>query len=162
MLRRQKIQQPSAVSGAEVTLPPLETLSVQLSALSLVTRGMNARGVDLAPMLDRDRKTRLIDVSGVTAAVSVLDTLKVLPVLEVAVEWHLLFRFYDTVDKTILLHPTNGGTATETPVGGVHHSIVCRRSQGIEDTQHTVHRLGSSTDGFGARTDGSHRKTFAT
>jgi len=107
VLRRQKIRQPSAVSGAEVTLPPLETLSVQLSALTLVTRGMNARGVDLAPMLDRDRKTRLIDVSGVTAAVSVLDTLKVLPVPEVAVEWHLLFRFYDTVDKTILLHPTN-------------------------------------------------------
>lgn len=65
----------------------LESLTVRLSALSLVTKAGSGSFAHLAPLVGRDRNARLVDLADKIVVVSVRDTVRALPVFEVIVEW---------------------------------------------------------------------------
>lgn len=107
MANRRKEQSASQQSESLVSLPPVESISVRLCAVSLVTRSTRSVPVQLAPSVQHDRKSNLIDIDGNIVTVSVRDTVRALPVFEVIAEWQLQLTFTDAVDKTAIVSTTN-------------------------------------------------------
>lgn len=92
---------------SETSLPPLDSLAVRLSALSLVTKTGSGSSAQLTPLVSRDRNARLVDLSGRTVMVSVRDTVRALPVFEVIAEWQMSLCFADSVSKEEVILPHN-------------------------------------------------------
>lgn len=97
----------SRQAGAGVSLPPIQGMSVRLSAISLVTRSPHSVPVQLSPGVEHDRKSNLIDVNGNTVIVWVRDVVRALPVFEIVAEWQMQLLFSGTVDKTEIVAAGN-------------------------------------------------------
>lgn len=104
---RRGTAQATMQEALETSLPPLDSLAVRLSALSLVTKTGGGSPAHLTPLIGRDRNTHLVDLSGETVVVSVRDTVRALPVFEVIVEWRMSLRFTDRLSKEEVILPHN-------------------------------------------------------
>ncbi len=99
--------QASTEEVPEISLPPIDSLAVRLSALSLVTKTASGVSAQLTPLIGRDRNARLVDLSDKTVVVSVRDTVRALPVFEVIAEWQMSLCFVDRVSKEEVILPYN-------------------------------------------------------
>ena len=99
---------PATTPGSsETSLPPLDSLAIRLSALSLVTQTGNGSPAQLTPLVSRDRNARLVDLFDKTVVVSVRDTVRALPVFEVIAEWQMSLCFADSISKEQVILPHN-------------------------------------------------------
>lgn len=98
MRKRREETAPHPLS-TPVSLPPIDNISVRLSAVSLVTRSARNVPTQLAPVVQQDRKSSLVDVSENMVIVSVRDTVRALPVFEIIAEWQVQVTFVNPVDK---------------------------------------------------------------
>lgn len=82
----------SEAAGIPISLPPVQTLGVRLTGLSMVTRGQSSP-VELSPVLERNRNCRLKEVNANTVVISVRDTVRALPVFEIIADWQMQITF---------------------------------------------------------------------